>query len=63
MKKFEYKIITGSGELQADIDESYLNELGEKGWELIGMQMMKTKADGLGGKREVYWLKREIKNN
>jgi len=60
MKKFEYKIITGSDMLITEQDETALNSLGEQGWELVAMKMMKTKLDGLGGKRQVYWLKKEI---
>ena len=47
--------------LDFEKDERWLNSGGEEGWELVCMQMMKTKKDGLGGKRAVYWLKREIK--
>ncbi len=62
MKKFEYKIIAGSEMLDIKGDENLLNELGEEGWELVVMESMKTKGDGIGTKRQVYWLKREIKS-
>ena len=61
MKKFEYKIIAGSEMLNIERDEGLLNELGQDGWELVAMESMKIKGGGIGSKRQVYWLKREIK--
>lgn len=62
MKKFEYKIIAGSEMLDPKGDENLLNEYGEMGWELVVTESMKLKGDGIGTKRQVYWLKREIKS-
>ena len=64
MKKFEYKIEVGSEDIIKKEDEFLLNELGEKGWELVAKELVKNvKTDGiLGGKRQVYWLKRELKS-
>ncbi|KKK56542.1 hypothetical protein LCGC14_3063480 [marine sediment metagenome] len=62
MKKFEYKIIAGSEMLNPEEDEFLLNELGNERWELVATELMKTRGDGIGTKRQVYWLKREIKS-
>ena len=60
MKKFEYKIEFGSEMLKVQIDQDLLNSCGQEGWELVAMEKMKTKMDGIGGKRQVYWFKREV---
>jgi len=60
MKKFEYMIISGSEMLNPKGDKDLLNEYGEFGWELVATESMKHKGDGIGTKRQVYWLKKEI---
>lgn len=62
MKKFKYKIIVGSEDLIPEQDEYALNDLGAIGWELVATDRVKSiKKDGvLGGKRQVYWFKKEI---
>lgn len=34
-QKFEYKIVNTAEETEAEFTESYLNEMGEKGWEFV----------------------------
>lgn len=62
MKKFEYKIFIGTENLVPEYDEELLNSLGNQGWELVNTDVLKSmKMDGVfGGKRQIYWLKREI---
>lgn len=58
MKRFEYRIEAGGDEVSMR-DADLLSGLGKEGWDLIHVEVMKTYLDGLGGKRAIYWLKRE----
>ena len=62
MKKFEYKIVIGNQDLVVERDQLALNDFGADGWELVATDVIKSfKMDGiLGGKRQIYWLKKEI---
>lgn len=44
MKKFEYKIILGDH--RPEKDEFLLNELGEKGWELVATSVTPVQKRG-----------------